>query len=101
METVARYGGDTQELFPPVPPKPSSHVRSRSETRASETEGSQIRPPVPVRTSSINNSDVMSRLPVQLAVSDNIMAPEPFFGQKEDDGVHLKIHLKITALIND
>jgi len=78
--------GTLKKLSPPVPPKPSSHVRSRSETRTGETGGSQIRPPVPDRTSSINNSDVMSRLPAQLAVSDNIMAPEPFFGQKEDDG---------------
>ena len=73
--------GTLKKLSPPVPPKPSSHIRSRSETRAGEPH-----PPVPTRTSSIANSDVTNRLPAQLAVSDNIMAPEPFLGQKEEDG---------------
>jgi hypothetical protein len=78
--------GTLKKLSPPVAPKPASHIRSRSETRASETGGDRPHPLVPARTSSITNSDVTSRGLAQLAVSDNIMAPEPFFGQKDEDG---------------
>ena len=91
--------GTLKKLSPPVPPKPRSHVRSRSEKMASETGGSQTHPLVPTRTSSVTHNNATSRLPAQLAVSDDIMASEPFFGQREDSS--WIIHSQTIPLTNE
>ena len=83
-----------KRLTPPVPqPKPvigqpRFEGRSRSATRVGEAGNlpPKLPPPlVPARSSS-TTSDATQRPPTQTAVSDTIMAPECFLGQKGDDG---------------